>query len=115
MPSSPSTTWPPSHRALGCIVPDQSRDHRTDRARCHHPGSRRGAGVTEACGTGACAAAWAAVRFGLVDAAATEITVHMDGGDAKVRLGSTGDDPVVLIGPATFVATITVDVDDPVY
>jgi hypothetical protein len=39
----------------------------------------------------------------------------MDGGDAKVRLGRTGDDPVVLIGPATFVATITVDVDDPAY
>jgi diaminopimelate epimerase len=73
----------------------------------------RGAGVTEACGTGACAAGWAAVRFGLVDAGTTEITVHMDGGDAKVRLGSTSDDPVVLIGPATFVATITVDVDDP--
>ncbi len=73
----------------------------------------RGAGVTEACGTGACAAAWAAVRCGLVDAGATEITVHMDGGDAKVRLGTTSDAPVVLIGPATFVATITADVDDP--
>jgi diaminopimelate epimerase len=72
----------------------------------------RGAGVTEACGTGACAAAWAAVRFGLLDGGTTEITVHMDGGDAKVRLGRTSDDPVVLIGPATFVATITVDVDD---
>jgi diaminopimelate epimerase len=73
----------------------------------------RGAGITEACGTGACAAAWAAARFGLVGTGTTEITVHMDGGDAKVRLGRTSDDPVVLSGPATFVATITVDVDDP--
>jgi diaminopimelate epimerase len=72
----------------------------------------RGAGITEACGTGACAAAWAAARFGLVGPGTTEITVHMDGGDAKVRLGRSSDDPVVLIGPATFVATITVEIDD---
>jgi diaminopimelate epimerase len=104
--------------ALGCIVPEVNLEivepGPEDDAitmRVHE----RGAGVTEACGTGACAAAWAAVRFGLVDAAAAEITVHMDGGDAKVRLGKNGDDPVVLIGPATFVATITVDVDDPAY
>jgi diaminopimelate epimerase len=92
---------------LEVIEPGPERDAITMRVH------ERGAGVTEACGTGACAAAWAAARFGLVAAGTTEITVHMDGGDAKVRLGSTSDDPVVLIGPATFVATITVDVDDP--
>jgi diaminopimelate epimerase len=92
---------------LEVIEPGPERDAITMRVH------ERGAGVTEACGTGACAAAWAAARFGLVPAGTTEITVHMDGGDAKVRLGSTSDDPVVLIGPATFVATITVDVDDP--
>jgi diaminopimelate epimerase len=74
----------------------------------------RGAGVTEACGTGACAAAWAAVGFGMIAPGTTEITVHMDGGDAKVRLGKSTDDPVVLIGPTTFVATVTVDIDDAV-
>ncbi|HEX9260353.1 MAG TPA: diaminopimelate epimerase [Acidimicrobiales bacterium] len=62
----------------------------------------RGAGITEACGTGACAAAFAAAHWGLVDRGTTEITVHMDGGDAKVRLG----DEAVLIGPATFVASV---------
>jgi len=62
----------------------------------------RGAGVTEACGTGACAAAHAAAAWGLVLGAPREITVHMDGGDAKVRLG----DDVILTGPATFVATV---------
>ena len=47
----------------------------------------RGAGITEACGTGACAAAHAAHAWGLADAADGEITVHMTGGDAKVRVG----------------------------
>jgi len=70
----------------------------------------RGAGITEACGTGACASAHAAARWGLVQGHPREITVHMAGGDAKVRL----DDPageVTLIGPATYVATIAVDVE----
>jgi diaminopimelate epimerase len=40
----------------------------------------RGAGITEACGTGACASAWAARAWGLVPAGAAEIVVHMDGG-----------------------------------
>jgi diaminopimelate epimerase len=65
----------------------------------------RGAGITEACGTGATAAAWAASRWGLVDAGVREITVHMDGGDAKVVLG----DELTLIGPATFVGHMTVE------
>ena len=68
----------------------------------------RGAGITEACGTGACAAAWAADALGAGrPRRAGEITVHMDGGDAKVRL----DDPdgrVMLIGPATFIAAVEV-------
>jgi diaminopimelate epimerase len=64
----------------------------------------RGAGVTEACGTGACAAAYAADRWGLAEPANHEITVHMPGGDAKVRIGPE----LVLIGPATYIATIEV-------
>jgi diaminopimelate epimerase len=64
----------------------------------------RGAGITEACGTGACAAAYAAARWGMVAPGTTEITVHMDGGDAKVRLG----EELVLVGPATYIARIEV-------
>jgi diaminopimelate epimerase len=64
----------------------------------------RGAGITEACGTGACAAAYAAARWGMVAPGTIEITVHMDGGDAKVRLG----DELVLVGPATYIARIEV-------
>jgi diaminopimelate epimerase len=64
----------------------------------------RGAGITEACGTGACAAAWVAAAWGLATPDADrEITVHMDGGPARVRLDSAD---VVLIGPSTFVASI---------
>lgn len=69
----------------------------------------RGAGITEACGTGATAAAWAAAKWGLVSANAKEIVVHMDGGDATVVLG----DELTLIGPAAFVGTITVSLASP--
>jgi diaminopimelate epimerase len=68
----------------------------------------RGAGITEACGTGACASAWAALSWGLVDPALREITVHMDGGDAKVRVHDPKKGHVTLVGPAVFVASITV-------
>ena len=67
----------------------------------------RGAGITEACGTGACAAAWAAVQWGLVPASTPEIVVHMDGGDATVRLNQPLPGHVTLTGPATFIGTIT--------
>jgi diaminopimelate epimerase len=66
----------------------------------------RGAGITEACGTGACAAAWSAAAWGMVPSTAEEIVVHMDGGDAKVRLDQPAPGRVTLIGPATFIATI---------
>ena len=66
----------------------------------------RGAGVTEACGTGACAAAFAARAWGLYGGEA--ITVHMDGGDARVEFGP--GDQVTLVGPATLVATIEIKI-----
>ena len=69
----------------------------------------RGAGITQACGTGACAAAWAASGWGLVAADAEEIVVHMPGGSAKVRLHQPSRGRVTLVGPAKFVGTITVD------
>jgi diaminopimelate epimerase len=66
----------------------------------------RGAGITAACGTGACAAAFAARSWGLVPPIEPEVIVHMDGGTAMVAL--TADDPAraILTGPATFVASI---------
>jgi diaminopimelate epimerase len=69
----------------------------------------RGAGITEACGTGACASAYAARAWGLVASAEPDVLVHMDGGSATVRFGD--DDPTlaVLTGPATYIATIEVE------
>lgn len=62
----------------------------------------RGAGITEACGTGAAAAATIAHRWGLVG---RRVRVHLPGGDVDVVVG----DEATLIGPATYIATIEVD------
>jgi diaminopimelate epimerase len=59
----------------------------------------RGAGRTQACGTGACAAAAVARDWGLVG---ERVTVHMPGGDARIGLG----DSVTLAGPIVAVARL---------
>ncbi|MEZ5181900.1 MAG: diaminopimelate epimerase [Acidimicrobiales bacterium] len=61
----------------------------------------RGAGITEACGTGATAVARAAHDWGL---AGERVVVHMPGGDVQVAVG----DPMVLRGPSEFIAGIVV-------
>ncbi len=67
----------------------------------------RGAGVTEACGSGACAAAWAAKQWGLVE---DKVTVRMSGGYAEVEVhDGAADESVFLTGPATFVGTVILD------
>jgi diaminopimelate epimerase len=63
----------------------------------------RGAGITQACGTGACAAVVAAHEWGLVG---TEVQVAMPGGTAEVVLGRSFDDPITLAGPTSLIATI---------
>jgi len=65
----------------------------------------RGAGVTRACGTGACAAAVAAARRGLAERA---VTVVLDGG--SLRIEWLRDDHVLMTGP---VATAFTGVLDP--
>ncbi len=59
----------------------------------------RGAGITLACGTGACATLVAAVLAGLSDAAAT---VSLPGGDLEIEWDQT-DNRVWMTGPATHV------------
>ncbi|MBQ8707654.1 MAG: diaminopimelate epimerase [Succinivibrionaceae bacterium] len=59
----------------------------------------RGTGETFACGTGACATAVAGVLNGCTD---HEITVHLLGGDLKIRWDGDGH-PVYMTGPAEFV------------
>jgi diaminopimelate epimerase len=63
----------------------------------------RGVGPTQACGTGACAAAAAARRWGL---AGDVVPVDMPGGRAEVRLGASEADAIVLRGPATYVGAV---------
>lgn len=65
----------------------------------------RGVGLTEACGTGACAVASAARRWG---EAGDEVRVAMPGGEASVRLTV---DEAVLEGPIHFVGTVEVPDD----
>lgn len=68
----------------------------------------RGAGITKACGTGACAAAYAARSWGLVARSSGDVVVHMDGGSATVSFSDDSPERAVLTGPATYVATIEV-------
>jgi diaminopimelate epimerase len=72
----------------------------------------RGAGITEACGTGACASAFASRAWGLVPASADEIVVQMDGGCAKVRLDEPAPGRATLIGPSVLIAAIEVELDE---
>lgn len=62
----------------------------------------RGAGITQACGTGACASAVAAHSWGLVG---SDVTVDMPGGSVDVGVADT----VTLTGSANFVAAIEID------
>ena len=58
----------------------------------------RGAGLTKACGTGACAALVAAARRGLTDRKAV---VEMDGGDLTIEWRQS-DNHVLMTGPVAF-------------
>ncbi|MCB1682335.1 MAG: diaminopimelate epimerase [Alphaproteobacteria bacterium] len=60
----------------------------------------RGAGVTLACGSAACATIVAAVRRGLISGRAAEI--HMDGGTLQLEWREE-DSHVVMTGPVTYV------------
>lgn len=91
-------------QALGAEMPDVNvevirvDDRDTVTMRVHE----RGAGITEACGTGSCAIAAATVAWGLTN---STITVRNPGGDLVVELQG---DEAFLTGPAEFVARIEV-------
>ena len=65
----------------------------------------RGSGETLACGTGACAAAAAAMAGGLTG---HQVTVRLPGGELSVRWDG-GDAPMYMTGPAVTVFEGTVD------
>ncbi len=58
----------------------------------------RGAGLTRACGTGACAAAVCAARKELTD---RKVTVSLPGGDLEIEWRSH-DDHILMTGPVTY-------------
>jgi diaminopimelate epimerase len=62
----------------------------------------RGVGLTEACGTGACASAAAAERWGLTG---PRVTVRQPGGPAQISVGGT----IEMTVPIVFIATIEYD------
>lgn len=62
----------------------------------------RGAGLTHACGSGACAVAYATHKWGLTDAT---VTVNMPGGPAEIEVADT----IFLTGPAIYVARVSID------
>ena len=64
----------------------------------------RGTGETLACGTGTCATVVAAILNGFVDAGET-ITVHLLGGDLKIKWSGHEEDSVFITGPAENVFT----------
>jgi diaminopimelate epimerase len=57
----------------------------------------RGVGITQACGTGACATAVAAARRGLTD---RKVEVVLDGGTLLIEWRDS-DDHILMTGPAT--------------
>lgn len=62
----------------------------------------RGAGYTYASGTGACAAAAASHRLGLVG---DRVTVHMHGGELLVEFAE--DQSIFMTGPVVYIGSIT--------
>ncbi len=68
----------------------------------------RGAGETLACGTGACAAAVAAMRWGLVD---RDISVHLPGGALRIRWDNDSAS-VMMTGPTARVFEGVLRVND---
>lgn len=66
-------------------------DRRTIRLRVWE----RGAGLTRACGTGACATAISAMRRGLTE---RQVTVHLPGGPLTIEWGA--DQRITMTGPA---------------
>ncbi|MDN3680163.1 diaminopimelate epimerase [Vibrio tapetis subsp. quintayensis] len=59
----------------------------------------RGAGETQACGSGACGAVAVGIHQGILD---DEVTVHLPGGDLEIRWKGIGH-PLYMTGSATYV------------
>jgi diaminopimelate epimerase len=79
--------------------------HRGDRLRMRV--WERGVGITQACGSGACAAAVAAFRRGL---AGRKVEIVLDGGSLFIELRES-DEHILMTGPATLAFKGEVDIE----
>ena len=86
------------------IVSDETADHTTIRTRVWE----RGSGITQACGTGACATAVAAAKVGL---AGRQSQIVMDGGTLSIEWRES-DNHVYMTGPAEFVFEGEIELGD---
>ncbi len=77
-----------------------------DRGHIHLRVYERGAGETQACGTGACGAVAVGAHWGLLD---PEVRVDLPGGTAIVSWAGPGQ-PLWLTGPAILVFTGSIDI-----
>jgi len=68
----------------------------------------RGCGFTQACGTGACATAVAAISSGRADAD-KPVSVQLPGGTLKIEWAGNATDSVWMTGPAEVTCTGTLD------
>jgi len=68
----------------------------------------RGSGITQACGTGACATAYAAIS---ANKTPNEVLIHMDGGDLKVYRDNI-DKHIYMRGSAEKVFDGTIELDE---
>jgi diaminopimelate epimerase len=66
----------------------------------------RGAGITQACGSGACATAIAAIRRGLTG---NKVQVELDGGPLVIEWKGEGH-PVLMTGPVAYVFEGTISI-----
>jgi diaminopimelate epimerase len=95
---------PPEGGALGCAVTPPSGGWGAFRVRVWE----RGSGITQACGTGACATAVAAFITGR---AARQSQIVMDGGTLHIELRES-DNHVLMTGPAEFVFDGEIDINE---
>lgn len=66
----------------------------------------RGAGITQACGSGACAVGVAAIRRGLTG---PKVLIRLDGGDLTIEWAGEGQ-PVFMTGPVAYVFEGTISI-----
>lgn len=66
----------------------------------------RGAGLTEACGSGACAVAYAAHKRGLIN---KHVSILMPGGNLEIEINDKEE--VIMTGPASLTYTGTIELE----